>query len=563
MIRTGTSRPLPHPSGAPLFVGVLAALFALSGGCDRGGPSQGGALERPGGAAGREPGAEGGAEGGGGQGACVSDRVAIPSGDNCRCECTDCLCSGIQCTCDGSCYGQTECLVNSDSSGNPSVGDGFGADCKSQSCVPEDDLTKELKCSFSDCKFAPNKLQLNPNVAPEELDLNRAVKNAGLIATIDTSSSMTDKQAYSACAADAFIRATQGAEWSIGVMTQDITQVPGYRTGNGSMPPLLQVSGACAPATSCTCGGSYRGQICDFAAGGAPVSSSDPNALDSLRKLMVQGSNEESDIDEAGLEKAFLYVMGLIRQGRGAEVSQVVVISDEDASSDAKVCSIQANRDVAGIRQVLGSTFNPPANTGNCTQDLTGFYSYFFTFVSVRVNALVDTTGRVKKGQIYMEVARATGGTIADLFQCSEFEKFWTDVGVTTTTLSTQLCFSGAFDPATAVLTYTESGANLEVPQSAADGWTYDAALGCVVLHGTWESRYGSYHVSYPGSSSRSGVCFPAGVDPIAETIKVSFKGSVVPKSATDGWTYDASSRCIVLHGSWSTSPGPFDVEYL
>ena len=36
-----------------------------------------------------------------------------------------------------------------------------------------------------------------------------------------------------------------------------------------------------------------------------------------------------------------------------------------------------------------------------------------------------------------------------------------------------------------------------------------------------------------------------------------------VPKSATDGWTYDAVTNCLLMHGSYQGNPGPFDVEYL
>lgn len=496
---------------------------------------------------------------------CVSERVAVPSGDNCVCECTDCLCTNIECTCDGACYGSTTtCLVSTDGLGSASVGSGFGADCSQKSCVPEDDLTTELHCSFADCQFQQNRLQLQPEEAPADLDLQREVKNTGLIMTIDTSSSMTNKQAYSACAADAFIRATEGAEWSAGVMTQDITRVPGYRDGNGAggIPPLLQVAGSCTPAATCSCGGDYRGDICKFSPGGAMISSKDPNALDDLRRLVVQGSNEASDIDEAGLEKAFLYVMGLYREGRGAEVSQVVAISDESADSDGKVCNIQSRRDIDGIRAVLGEAFQPPANTGNCERDLIAFYSYFFKFVNVRVNALVSPGDA---GRIYTEVANATQGTVASLFECAAFVQFWTEVGATTTTLSTQLCFENSVDPEATTLTWTEGGANVVVPKSETDGWTYDASLRCIVLHGSWESKYGAFHVSNVGNLDPSSgrTCFPTNVDPIPDTIKVSVGGTEVPRSDTDGFTYDPSSRCIDFHGSYASNSGPFDVEYL
>ncbi len=555
------------------LVTMLSAVLTLGlySGCGAGSADQtgeGGAAKLPGMPPGTNPGTgadgTGAAPGKSGADTCVAERVTVPSGQGCECECTDCLCTSIACTCDGTCYGAAECLVNSDSNGNATVGGGFGADCSQKSCVPEDDLTTELKCAFADCRFAPNQLQLQPREAPPDLDLERAVKNTGLIMTVDTSSSMTNKQAYSACAADAFIRATAGAEWSAGVMTQDITRVPGYQAGNGAggAPPLLQVSGSCTPAASCSCGGNYTGDICRFSPGGSMISSKDPNALDALRRLVVQGSNEASDIDEAGLEKAFLYVMGLYREGRGAEVSQVVAISDEPADSDEKVCPIQSKRDIAGIQAVLGDGFQPPANTGNCSNDLIAFYSYFFEFVNVRVNALVATG---EAGRIYTAVANATEGTVASLFECSAFEQFWNEVGATTTTLSTQLCFPNSVDPAATTLVYTENGANTEVPKSATEGWTYDAALRCIVLHGSWESKYGSFHVANVGNTGKpSGrTCFPSTVDPIPDTIKVSVGGAEVPRSTSDGFSYDAASRCIELHGSYASNPGPFDVEYL
>ena len=43
----------------------------------------------------------------------------------------------------------------------------------------------------------------------------------------------------------------------------------------------------------------------------------------------------------------------------------------------------------------------------------------------------------------------------------------------------------------------------------------------------------------------------PLGRAPDASTIQILFNGSVVPQSATDGWTYDATGNKIVFHGNY------------
>jgi hypothetical protein len=331
-------------------------------------------------------------------------------------------------------------------------------------------------------------------------------------------------------------------------------------------PPLLLKATTCGAPLTCSCPlSASTTQPCTFAPGGNSIQSTDPDAILRLKELLVQGSNEDSNNDEAGLEKAFLYVLGEWKAGRKDSVGQVVAISDEEANDDNRICGLQASRAtfVPYYQSILGAAFNPPANTGVCNADLTAFYIYAFKYLNVQVNALCDIDGSVNEiSKIYPAVAAATGGHVASIGDCAGFTSFFTKVGTNTATLSTNVCFPQPIDPSTLKVTYTANGASQPVPPSATDGWTYDAALKCIVFHGTWEKAYGNYQLSF-GAGSAGKVCFPPNVKPIESTIVVKVQSVVVPKSTTNGWAYDPPSNCLNLSGTWSTNKGPFDIQYL
>jgi hypothetical protein len=420
----------------------------------------------------------------------------------------------------------------------------------------------------------PNSIQLNPEQQsqPGSKTIDRQIKDAGMIILVDTSGSMQPDQMASACAMDAYFQAAAGAEYSIGIATMDVTKQYNRDTGVMTTTPAHLVGlegGSCDSYLQCDCSGEHSGSVCAMAPNGQMISSNDPNAEELLRELIVQGDNEESDGDEAGMEKAFLLVFDNIKQGRPDEISQVVAISDESANDDDRICDVQDHRydptNLAALKAVLGQDFNPPANVGDCDSDLTSFYIYFFTRYGIQVNALSALSGCGERCHIYPQVAAATGGISGDICSCESFVDFFRQVGVSTNTISTQLCLDEAIDPNTLIVTYTEGGVSQNVPQSDQDGWSYNASLNCILLNGSWASKFGTFEVSYQGLQQQvsSVVCFPPGIDPLPDTIVVSYQGQVIPKDATNGWTFDPQTDCLTFHGSYGGLPGPFDITYL
>jgi hypothetical protein len=153
---------------------------------------------------------------------CPASRVTPPSGQGCVGKCADCACSSIKFTCDKECYGTGKtCLINSGADGTAKTGPGYNADCGKLNCTPENDLTKELSCTASECKPQVQSISLTPGDAT---NVDRQAKNSGLIFTVDTSGSMEERQMASACAAQSFITAAGAGKWNAGVMTQDISR---------------------------------------------------------------------------------------------------------------------------------------------------------------------------------------------------------------------------------------------------------------------------------------------------------------------------------------------------
>jgi hypothetical protein len=271
-------------------------------------------------------------------------------------------------------------------------------------------------------------------------------------------------------------------------------------TGAMTMPGLATTVGTCSSLT-CQCPGTASGAACNFTEGGKMINSTDPTAVELLKQRLVLGTFQQTGNEEAGLEKAMNYIVGLWKLGRRNELGMVFVVSDEEADSDQETCTLQRLRgaQLPQFRDALGAGFTPPANNPalSCQDNLIAFYKYFYGYVNVQVHALVDTTGANELSRIYMEVARATGGQVANLFACQGFNDFFSKAGTNSATLSTNICFPQALDPTKVKVTYTEGGRSDLVPQSAADGWQYDAALKCVVFTGSWTQKYGNYRVTY------------------------------------------------------------------
>ncbi len=522
---------------------------------------------------------------------CLSDVMEPPADASCVCEYPPGVCDASQmtCTCDLACYGSAECPINCTcldslcAQVECTANEGLVGDCQSLQCTQPNDIDPDFSCEATDCVIEPNLVQIMPEEEPavDVVDVVREVKEAGVLTLIDPSSSMKNNQRHLACAVDAYLDVVEsaGAEFSMGVTVMNPQKL---YDGNGdivadAVPDLVGVEG-CPTSPTCSgadCGGDGTSPSCEsyFTDNGDPVSSDDPNAADTLRQLFVQDENrEEHDFgngvgdDESGLEYAFRYVMYLISVGRGDEISQIVAVSDEEANGDGQSCTIQARRyepqNMEIMQSILGADFDPPPNTGNCDTDLINFYTYFFTRYTIQVNALMN----VSDGDpVYETVAANTGGAIGDIQDCSSYQAFWEAVGTGTVEFSKEICLDGPIDPSTIDLIYTEGGANQTVPQGSTDGWTYNGATGCIVLHGSWSDVFGSFRVAYDSGSTQadSRVCFQNGEQPIVNTLVVkTIDSQVVPQSSTNGWTFDPQTDCFDFHGSWADYPGPYIIEY-
>ncbi len=595
-------------------LGVTVAITLIAAGCQGeigahlvlppGAEATVGAPEGEGGVEPVDEGSGGGETGDGAGGAasgdptnsgCVSDRIEVPAGESCTCTFDSCDATSLSCSCDLGCYDDPDCLINVGADGAATSGDGFLSDCE-LSCTPEDDLTTEITCSASSCEIVANTVEISPASAPgapatATMTGDREVTTVDVVFVVDNSGSMVDNQMAAACAIDAFFdhADANGADYQTGVLTTDML---GDREAYGatydkytgafvSAPELMSLAAPCDTIVACNgqCDATIDlDALCDFAGGGELVASDEPGAAETLRQLIVQGDNGSNY--EGGLEQAFQFFAAQERDGTFDYDAphEVVVISDEDADGD-----------LAGDYQWLCPFYRPerlldelpdfdppaPGNTmASCQQDLIDFYVAYFTSRQIVVHGLLYTrdcaSGSTEaSGAIYLAVIAATGGVADSICHCDSFTDFFTGVGQSTSTLSTEMCFPGSLpDPATITVTYVATGEL--VPRSATDGWTLDAALNCIVMHGSWQTRYGSFRVDYldpdapPPPPSAPSACLAPGVDPLLETLRVLCGGVEVPQSSANGFTFDPVSDCFTFHGSWVAVDGATCVvEYL
>lgn len=532
-------------------------------------------------------GGESGGSSDGGTGDCKSDRVSPPQGTGCTCHWVDCEASRLACVCGLECYqDDSDCLISTDPDGHGSSDDPTLGECGAIECVPEDDLSEEMRCDATDCHPTPNTTSIEPVsdppvLTPSIFDGDRTPVDVRVLFVVDNSRSMADDQAAAACAMSSFFDAAsaKGASYQTGVITTDIwgdgtgsaCTVPNKTYAHGTFvgaPKLIGLSGDCTNPLSCTCPDeSYAYDVCRFNQEGQWLSSSDPESQDKLRKLIVQG--QACSNYEAGLENAFQFFADMERNGTfDPDIpSQVIFISDEDPFAEDTVCS--------GFDRQTGTipNFNPPAPTpGDCHKSLIDFYSYYFTSRNLIAHGLhsIDRCSEHSKDPVgYREVIEATGGELASICECGGFPEFFAKIGEKTADLSTALCFPDGVDPdpATIVVTYTEGNASEPVPESAVDGWTLDTSRSCLNFSGSWGGRHGSYRLEYidrniPPEPVDPVACLDQSLDILEDTLSVKCGAETVPSSATNGWTFDPATYCLTFHGDWVDATCAFTVEY-
>jgi hypothetical protein len=427
-----------------------------------------------------------------------------------------------------------------------------------------------------------------PQSSPVSETAERQPTQVDVLFVVDNSASMGDDQVAGACAIDSFFGAVDagGGTFRAAVLTSDLlgddptglsnttsSSYPCQRVGANvncdTAPGLVGLQGACNNTVSCTCPTPQAldaNLVCDFNDQGAWIDSSDPAGRNLLRQLIVQG--EWGSWYEGGLEAAFQYFAELERSGQfdAARPTQIVIIADEDADgagpNESLLCPFNSvNRNTAGI-----PSFNPPAPSNGttlaqCKADLIAFYGWYFSSRNIVVHGLTYTaacggTNTEAIGTVYNGVIQATGGQVTPICACGQYDSFFTAVGQETAELSTAICLEGIPAPGTLEVTYTEGGVSQQVPQSATDGWSYDASRNCIVLNGSWANRFGSFQLDYfdqnaPPTDPVSIGCLAPNT-PVADPIALTCNGSPVPESSTNGWTYDPSTRCFTFRGTWA-----------
>jgi hypothetical protein len=550
---------------------------------------------------------------------CIANCAApLPEGMRCHCQITNCEATEVKCSCDVGCYPDAngevadDCDIQTGPDGTSvsgELGDALGECAGQLSCTEENDLSTTLECSITDCEMVePEVVMVEPNApsvspsapsasvmrgpmsAPVRETAERQATSVDVLFVVDNSASMGDDQLAASCAVDSFFNAVDagGGTFRAGVLTTDMlgddptgrsntnaSSYPCDRVANGiscSRPPQLAgLDGACSATLSCQCPATNPAteNVCNFNDAGDWINSSDPAGRELLRKLIVQG--ELGSWYENGLETAFQYFVALERAGLfdGTTPTQIVIVADEDADAAGPNGSLMCpfntvSRNIGGL-----ANFSPPAannSLASCRQDLVDFYGYYFASRNIKVHGLTYTlacggTNTEAIGEVYQGVIQRTGGLVTSICDCGSFPGFFTEVGRDTAELSTSICLSAVPEAGSLSVTYTEQGSPQPVPESSTDGWSYDATRNCVVLHGSWADRFGSFQLDYydqnaPMTEPIATGCLPPGT-PIAMPIVLSCNGVNVP----EGWTFDQVTGCFTFRGSWADSCTAFELN--
>jgi hypothetical protein len=477
-------------------------------------------------------------------------------GMRCSCEILNCEATEVACECDVGCFPDANGNVPADcdiqigpdgAEATGALGDALG-DCASQvSCAEENDLTTTVNCTVSNCEViqpqevlvdpvspnaAPNAPSVSPQPSPQSSPASetadRQAVAVDVLFVVDNSASMGDDQMAAACAIDSFFNAVDGGggTFRAAVLTTDLlgddptgqsnttsSTYPCQRSGTNvsctRSPGLVGLAGSCNQTVSCTCPPTNPSAdtTCQFSDQGAWIDSADAAGRDLLRQLIVQG--ESGSWYEGGLEAAFQYFVARERAGTfdGSTPTEIVVIADEDSDGpgpgESLLCPFNSvSRNTSGL-----ANFNPPAPTNGsslaeCKQDLINFYAYYFSSRNIVVHGLTYT--------------QSCGGTNTE------------GVGV---------IYNG-------VISRTGGRVTSICDCSAFPGFFTDVGRDTAALS--------------------TQICLQG--DPVPGTLTVTHteggQSRPVPESATDGWTYDPNTNCIVLNGSWVETFGSFQIDY-
>ncbi len=513
---------------------------------------------------------------------CLKGWVSLPSAHNAySCECLDCLCNTRQCKFeDCSCRNpEADCPIIADEFGNGEVQPtAEGLDCLGAvSCdQEEEDSCNPFQCTITECEVPIESTLSNP--APKAVQASfEFTRNASMLIAVDTSGSMRNNQEASACAMQAFFDNAQDS-WSLGIATQNVG--PLFSSNGIPLEPhLVGLSDPeCIPERTCSCkggtssgGGESRGTKCTeaFTTNGTMMTSEDAGARELLQKLIVQGGNESSDADEGGLEMCFAHVLWQLRN-KQPPMSQCLVITDEQANSDRRVCQMQARRGpetASVLLEEFGIDFTPPANQNSgesCDDDLIEFYSAFFKKFNVQINAIVEPS----RSRVYQAVAEATGGLSFNIEEHCMFPEFFGNIGLENLERRGRTCRPGLGDAAGIKVVYSKTQEVVPEASNGQDGWVPDPEgatdvqkRDCIVLTGEWAKKAGKFEVTVTeveGVKERTECLEPTKSIRVTKVL-VEAKEEV-PQSSTDGWTFDPGTNCVHFHGSWKTDSRVFEI---
>lgn len=530
---------------------------------------------------------------------CAAERYEAPSGQSCACSFgtgngDECDPTKVTCVCDLECYGdQADCLINPDgSSSDSTVGE-----CVVE-CEQEDDVSLEMMCSL-DCPAPTVVVDINPvvDVAPptiQSLVVEREAKDIAVLFGMDVSLSMANNQVASACVKENFIEAAtqNGGQFSFGALTSDTegehaaSNSTYDRNGNYIGPPgLVQLDGSCSRVLTCgpnaDCNADVTQPPCDMKPQvGADLEPYEPPApgepdLSAERLGQILYMGEDGSPCEMTIHNIYLYFYDLETKGAldTGQARQVVIVTDEDTTCNSlgslKACPF-------GTYELpTPSGFTPPTRTGNCKQDHINFFGAYFQSRNIKVNALVffeDAVNGIRcesqsteiEGVVTKGVAEYTGGHVASLCDCDSFASFFQDIGGSTSTLSTELCFQDSLpDPKSMQVTYLATSEIVsQAANASGDGWVLDPQLNCIVMVGSWQDKQGSFQIDFVDLNKPPVVldptaCLPAGsVPPHSDTIEMTCEGhsGLIPQDSVNGYTID--DICFTFHGEYADVDG-------
>jgi hypothetical protein len=158
-------------------------------------------------------------------------------------------------------------------------------------------------------------------------------------------------------------------------------------------------------------------------------------------------------------------------------------------------------------------------------------------------------------GGMVVPQSATNGWTFDAATSCFTFKGAWAESAACETfTLNPVACGFDLADPyVTQIFCYDEL-----VPRSTSEGWSsVSGHEDCIGLYGSWANR------ACPFTQTPKICPTISGPPPVPDSVGLTCDGAEVPRSDSDGWVYDSASSCFYLYGSYATASCQFAVTYI